>query len=122
MALTGGDFVNYFFYVLLGLGALWAVAVVVLNARRSLMSTSLPGKPAQPSGQRGGRAARIRSYTWICVNDSQSCQACKDRHGEEWRRKNQIPVHPPLAGCTSSEGCRCAIMPVYDDEGVVMLE
>jgi hypothetical protein len=66
--------------------------------------------------------ARIERYEWICLNDSQSCQACKDKNGQSWRRKKQIPVRPPLPACTSPEGCRCGITPVYDDEGVVHLE
>jgi hypothetical protein len=65
--------------------------------------------------------ARITAYIWNCINDSQSCQECKDKNGQEWKRKKLAPS-APLTTCKSPEGCRCALVPIYDDEGVVFLE
>jgi len=66
--------------------------------------------------------AKIDRYVWTCISDSQSCANCKVKDGQEWKRKKDIPTMPPLKNCTNPEGCRCQIVPVYDDEGVAILE
>jgi hypothetical protein len=65
--------------------------------------------------------ARISGYVWSCCQDKQSCEECKAKNGLEWKSKKAITIKPPLRLCTSQEGCRCEIIPVYDDEGVVTL-
>jgi hypothetical protein len=66
--------------------------------------------------------AGVQCYVWTCVQDSESCANCRAHEGKEWKRKKDISPTPPLTSCTSPQGCRCAIVPIYDDEGVVYLE
>lgn len=65
---------------------------------------------------------KIELYVWICLNDDQSCPRCKSKDGTEWTSKKAIKFKPPLASCSSLEGCRCEIVPVYEGEGTVTLE
>jgi hypothetical protein len=57
--------------------------------------------------------ARISYYVWTACDDELTCPSCREKNGKEWKRKKDIPVQPPLKTCTSPEGCRCAIVPVY---------
>jgi len=64
---------------------------------------------------------RIDRYVWSSCMDKNTCFACREMDGEEWKRKKDA-ARTPHPGCTNPEGCRCQVVPVYDDEGVVILE
>jgi len=64
---------------------------------------------------------RIDRYVWGCCMDKYTCLACREMNGKEWKtKKHAAPTPHPK--CTNPEGCRCQIIPVYDDEGVAILE
>ena len=104
--------------------ALVLVVIIVAQATQS-GNQRRPRRPraAGRSKLRSAAAkAKIGSYVWTCIGDPQSCPNCRAHDGKEWRRKKDISPSPPLKSCTSPQGCRCAIVPVYDDEGAVYLE
>ena len=101
---------------------LWWAGIAFLITRWKPKSQATGQKAAKRSSRRAMTTRpRIESYVWCCVNDAQSCQECKVKNGQEWKRKKLAPAAPLLA-CKSPEGCRCALIPIYDDEGVVYLE
>jgi len=77
--------------------------------------------PKAHSGRETVRRPKIEAYVWSVIGDESTCPACKKKDGQEWKRKRDADK-PPHPECTSAEGCRCELMPVYDDEGVVTLE
>lgn len=65
--------------------------------------------------------ARIDHYVWSAVNDGDTCAECRKNDGLEKKRKKDFSPQPPHPKCTGKEGCRCDLVGVYDDEGVVTL-
>jgi hypothetical protein len=53
---------------------------------------------------------RTEVYVWSCTDDEDSCQACKEKDGQEWEMKKDVDVWPPLPACSSPCGCRCEVI------------
>ena len=53
---------------------------------------------------------RTETWIWSCTDDEDSCPRRREKSGQEWKKKKDVDVWPPLPGCSSPEGCRCEVI------------
>jgi len=57
--------------------------------------------------QSGGEMSEAAVIRWSCLEDSESCAACRALENTTWLPEVPPPASAPLSTCTSPEGCRC---------------
>jgi hypothetical protein len=65
------------------------------------------------NGAEVNQSRRLAFYGYSAVLDEASCPACADADGKSGNTPSDLPAVPNPA-CTSSLGCRCVHIPVYD--------
>ena len=84
-------------------------------AVRAHTSTVVPAYEAQPAKQASAasaakpraKTADVSTFVWSCVNDSDSCSACRALDNTTWLSGVSPPASDPLPTCTNPDGCRC---------------
>ncbi len=81
----------------------------LLSALTRLLSRKLKAPELKPSPSKA-----VTYYEFLCLNESWSCGFCRSKDGLAWVPEYRNVPDPPLAACTSSEGCCCAIVGLYE--------
>jgi hypothetical protein len=82
------------------------------------------GRAAVAAGRHdafGELDSEIERYVRSEVIDRNTCDVCADHDGDEWSNYDDIDWQPG-DDCEGGDACRGQLIPVFEDEGVVVLE